>query len=47
MCVPDVLVCGTDKYMYRLSHRNVHQARIHIDNITATYQINDANKQRR
>ena len=28
------------------SHRQVHQARTHIDNITATYQINDANKQR-
>jgi len=29
------------------SHRQVHQARTHIDNITATYQINNANKQRR
>ena len=29
------------------SHRQVHQARTHIDNITATYHINEANKQRR
>jgi len=28
------------------SHRQVHQARTHIDNIKATYQINDANKQK-
>ena len=28
------------------SHRQAYQARTHIDNITATYQINDANKPR-
>jgi hypothetical protein len=28
------------------SHRQEHQARTHIDTFTATYQINDANKQR-
>jgi len=43
--VPDVLVCGM--FGCETSHRQVHQARTHTDNITATYQINDANKQRR
>ena len=29
------------------SHRQVHQARAHIDNITATYQINSTKHERR
>jgi len=47
VCVPDVPVCGMFgcELHNQTFQRQVHQARTHIDNITATYQINNLTTQ--
>ena len=48
VCVPDILVCGMFgcEHHNQTSHRQVHQARTHIDNIQRHTKYDDANKQR-
>ena len=51
-CMLSTCVCACLMYLFvgclvvnETSHRQVHQARTHIDNITATYQINNLTRQ--